>query len=823
MPHKPNKALRLAVPLILTLVGIGVAASVLISTQKPNPRSGDGSPAGREVALSESTAADTQPADAPPIDTPPTDAPLTDAPPTDGPPTPADEPEPAEPSADEPAGDTTGSQGTVFEDSDSSDEDEPGLAATDDEPALRWSARPAAQGPLTPIGSLDAAGPYSAQITFTPIGAGIATYRLAGEFQTVDDRTDARLGEDVPDAAHVEVQSLAALSLASGGTAQTPPFAALWLEVDGPKNRVFLTTAADGIASVWEEEEPGSFRAVIEDENGDEVLVVRRRFILDEGSYDVRVEQSVVNLTDTPRRVRLVQFGPIDLPPDRLTYGGDKRRFRIGYLLKPASDPTRGAVVTDGYLKRRESGFVLGKKGDNNRYTVDKQIWPNADSERREHELVWIGTTGRYFGVAVHPDFDPAALPKTGKAIRSIETVDRVMLDTADRLSPIVLRLASPSVELSGKDAAADFGYRFYAGPLSTSVIAEHPVADASGLEKLVVYNFGGPLAFCTLQSLTALLIGTLRTLHGFFGDYALAIIALVVVVRSLLHPITRWSQIRIQRSSKQMSDIKPEMDKLRERFKDDPQRLQQETANLWRENNINPAGCVVGMLPMFLQSFIWIALYATLFFAYELRHEPAFYGLFQTVTGGEWSFLADMASPDALVRLPESLHFDLPLMGTIRSFNVFPLIYAGVFFFQQKYLRPPTTGTLTPEQEQQQKIIQIMLPIMFPIIIYNAPSGLAVYMFFSASLNILENIWIRHDIKRKNLLEVPAKAAKPAKPRKPRKQGGFLARLEKLAEEQKRLQEEKLRQQYRQAGYKARNGPGGKKESAAERLRRKK
>jgi YidC/Oxa1 family membrane protein insertase len=198
-----------------------------------------------------------------------------------------------------------------------------------------------------------------------------------------------------------------------------------------------------------------------------------------------------------------------------------------------------------------------------------------------------------------------------------------------------------------------------------------------------------------------------MRGFHWLTGDWALAIIMLVLVVRTVLHPITRKAQISMLRFGKQMQKIAPKQQKLREKYKNDPKQMQSEIAKLMREEGVNPVG-MLGCLPMFMQTPVWIALYAMLGFAIELRHEPAFYGFFQFVTGNGWQFLADLSMADGFIPLGTSLHIPglSSFMGPITSINILPLLLGVVFFIQQKYLTPPTSATLTPEQESQQKLL---------------------------------------------------------------------------------------------------------------------
>ena len=125
---------------------------------------------------------------------------------------------------------------------------------------------------------------------------------------------------------------------------------------------------------------------------------------------------------------------------------------------------------------------------------------------------------------------------------------------------------------------------------------------------------------------------------------------------------------------------------------------------------------------------------------------------------------------------------FELPLVGRIDSFNLLPILLGVVFYIQQKYLTPPTAGAMTPEQEAQQRMMKIMMVVMFPIIMYPAPSGLALYFITNSTLGILESRWIRAHVEKSGMLEPDRLKRKP-------KEGGFMSRLKDLAEQQQRLQ----------------------------------
>jgi YidC/Oxa1 family membrane protein insertase len=222
-------------------------------------------------------------------------------------------------------------------------------------------------------------------------------------------------------------------------------------------------------------------------------------------------------------------------------------------------------------------------------------------------------------------------------------------------------------------------------------------------------------------------------------------------VVRALLHPIMKRSQIQMQRFGKSMAGLKPELDALQKRYRDEPTRLQQEQVRLYREKGISPAGCMGGMLPSFLQTPIWIALYAVLFFAFELRQSPAFFGFFQSFGG--WAFLGDLSLPDNFYPFERSYKF---IFLTISGINLLPLLMSVVFYVQQQYLTPQMPN-MSDEAKAQQKMMKWMMVILFPLFLYSAPSGLTLYIFTSTCFGIIEGKMVRRYIE-KNGLDNPVK-----------------------------------------------------------------
>jgi len=600
---------------------------------------------------------------------------------------------------------------------------------------LRARAWEAPQG-LTPIGSITD-GQHRALVEFTTYGAGVEAITLS-QYETA-------VGSGVP---YPVQQRVVKPANGSGATQTVASLAAVGVELRvGDSEPEFVDLRVSDGKTLWRETGVGSFEALIEDGTGRGVARIERRYELADGSLDIRVTQRLHNLTGDPLGVVWYQYGPVDLPADTGGYRIEVRRFRWGTLLPARQDPSRQFVHADRTLLSRQSAITKSTKPVHER----EPLWPPSSASGAGHEPVWFAMTNRYFAFIVHPLLDPAQVASGAgldKRFGLVEKVHGVVVGSQSGEGSLVAQFTSPTMEAPA-GGVLDLSFGAYAGPMLPRMLAGNPVQKALSLDDIVVYNIGGMCAMCTFEWLTHPLIWFLRFVHDYLlHDWALAIMMLVLVVRTVLHPVTRRSQIGIAKFSKQMGALAPKQKALQEKFKDDPKRLQQEMGKLMREQGVSFTGAL-GCLPMFLQTPVWIALYAMLYFAFELRHEPAFFGVFQALSGGRWEFLSDLAAPDHFIPFSSPVHIPLlsSLMGELHGFNILPIVLGVVFFIQQKYLTPPPTTAMTPEQQTQQKMMKVMMVVLFPLTIFNAPSGLSLYFITNSTLGILESRWIRSHI----------------------------------------------------------------------------
>ncbi len=463
--------------------------------------------------------------------------------------------------------------------------------------------------------------------------------------------------------------------------------------------------------------------------------------------------------------------------------------FITGHF-RPENPPKFGIYVDDSFIPR--SSLLKGSA----------IVWPNA-SLRAGSRLAWLAAENRYFALITH-----APVPPTAAVTADVPELEAVFPNLGYHVfdHDVDARLADPrrvAIELESAPLtvapgqAANLDLAVYAGPRQNALFEQAPY-NLLHFDKLIRYELG--CTWCTFQWLAKGLLGYLKALHWVVRDWGVAIIILVLTVRLILHPITKRAQTNMMKMSKQMSSLQPEVQKLKDKFKDKPTELNREMMKLYKDKGINPAN-VLGCAPMLLQTPIWIALYAMLYFAIELRHEPAFYGIFQTISNGSWHFLQDLSVSDNFIRFipPDQPAFKITWLPLIqpefRSINILPLAMAFVFYFQMKLTTPPPQN----EQQKQQQAIMKFMPFIFPVMLYSAPAGLTLYICCSTLAGIVDSYLVRKHVREQE-------EAGTLFDKKPIKPGGFRDKLNKRFEMAQQMAAEKQADLAKQKG----NAPGG-------------
>ena len=604
------------------------------------------------------------------------------------------------------------------------------------------------RGGASSIGSLDPER-ERLQIDFSSKSAGISKITFSNFWRTgaakrQADAHHAAIADGVSDPPPLPDESeryvldtSGMLYTESGAAVETPILAVRSLRIigwgDTPQDVLLF-------GDVWSEVEPGLFKSEIREEGTDQVVCsITRRFVLPEGRYEIALEQSVANESGQPLRVQWIQYGPGDLARDETTYLQDMRRFHFGYLMNSKRDPSQSHVLYSGMMLERRTAVEMAETYRED--PIDNMLWPTEASREDGYSLSWFGTTNRYFALCIHAPYDPPDSPS--KRLSAIETISPLGFGVDEEQNLETQLLGKLQYVDAGGSVDWDMG--LYAGPLERSVLDGVEPYVGLNMGGLILYLMSGCCTFCTFAWLADFMVIFLSFIHGYVFDWGISIIFLVILVRTLLHPITRKGQISMQKNAKAMGEMKPELDELKKRYANDPEKQRKEQMRLMQEKGMNPLGCGGAMLPMFLQMPIWIALYAVLFFAFELRQEWAFYGIFQSFDG--WAFMGDLSAPDNFIKFsgePYDLWF-----FQFTGINLLPLLMGLVFYFQQKYMTPPPSASMTEDQLRQQKMMKVMMLVLFPVMLYGAPSGLTLYILTSSIIGTLESRYIRGHIKK--------------------------------------------------------------------------
>jgi YidC/Oxa1 family membrane protein insertase len=242
--------------------------------------------------------------------------------------------------------------------------------------------------------------------------------------------------------------------------------------------------------------------------------------------------------------------------------------------------------------------------------------------------------------------------------------------------------------------------------------------------------NFDKAVDWGWFYFLTKPIFFALDWLNALLGNFGLAIMVFTVCVKALFFPLANYSY----RSMSKMKLLGPRMTALRQRYKDEPQRMQQEMMAMYRAEKVNPAS---GCLPMVVQIPVFFSLYKVIFVTIEMRQAP-FFG---------WIHDLSQIDPTNVFNLFGLIPFDPATISPFLHMGAWPLIMGITMFLQQK-MNPP------PPDPVQAKMFQFM-PIIFTFMMARFPAGLIIYWSWNNTLSIAQQ-WL---IQRRTRLTKPSLA----------------------------------------------------------------
>ena len=314
----------------------------------------------------------------------------------------------------------------------------------------------------------------------------------------------------------------------------------------------------------------------------------------------------------------------------------------------------------------------------------------------------WVGFTDKYWLTALIPN----QAQKSNFTMRSLGGIeDRYQADY----------LGAPQILSKGQTIS--YESHFFAGAKVLTMIDAYS-------EELAIPNFDLAIDFGWFYFMTKPFFYAINWLNSLLGNFGVAILAFTVFIRIVLYPLADKSY----RSMAKMRALSPKLTKMREQYKDDRQKLNQEMMALYRQEKVNPAA---GCLPILLQIPVFFALYKVLYVSIEMRHAP-FFG---------WIKDLSEVDPTSIFNLFGLLPYSTALIPDFLNIGLWPIAMGLSMFIQQK-LNPP------PPDPIQAKIFQWM-PIAFTFLLAGFPAGLVIYWTWNNTLSIIQQWYITRRIEK--------------------------------------------------------------------------
>ncbi|QGJ71376.1 Membrane protein insertase YidC [Planctomycetales bacterium 10988] len=481
--------------------------------------------------------------------------------------------------------------------------------------------------------------------------------------------------------------------------------------------------------------------------------------------YKVKLEVELENLKDETRLLSYRLDGPTGLP----TEGS-------WYAIKIWGGGVRDVVVRFADQSPQLVNCATIAQGE------QTEAWQGTPLE-------WIGVDAQYFAAILIPDHEDTGKPFLERSQAILAGPPREF----ERLSDTTVRVVPLSRPVAGNQSISD-SYNLFVGPKDPEILS--------------TYDLGSLLNYGWFAPIVNLLLWFLHFLNGYIGNYGLAIILMTICVRLLMHPLTRYQTMQMQKMQATQKKIQPQLKRLQDKYKNDPAALQQAQMALYREHNVINFGCLSGCMVVLLQMPIFFALFTALRGDIQLRQASLF--------GEGIRWCSNLAAPDMLFYwepyMPEFLTAPDGWISLGPYFNLLPLLSSILLWSQQRRMMTqmaPAADEKQAEMQQAQKQVMTMMTLFMGVLFFKFPAGLCLYFLTSTLWGMGErNLLPKPDPEE---LEDPKEVKTPGKtpatsnePAKPGLIGQLLKKVEDIQNEQakvKRAPGEKSRNKKRKKG----------------------
>ena len=415
-------------------------------------------------------------------------------------------------------------------------------------------------------------------------------------------------------------------------------------------------------------------------------LEVTRRYSLQKTAalddYQLRHETTFRNLTDAP------------LPLPRAV-------FNLGTAV-PLSEADTGIYLNVGYYNGEDADFVQ-------RDSLASAGWfssaPPPAYVDKPSAIQWASVKNQFFAMILSPD-------QPGNGVRIERVRINTVLPATDLHAYGVTAFAQFDLKPLAAGASTTFGANYFAGPkeykrFNNPDIFKHSeekvMQFSSGIGKIFFSGFFAPL-----------LLTILVWVQSFCSNWGVTIIITTLLLKIVFLPLT----LAASRSAKRMAKLQPHMTALREKYKDNPQKMQAETMRIFKENKVNPVG---GCIPVLITIPFFIGFFTMLQSASELRF-------------ASFLWVHDLSAPDTIYSFGA---VTLPLLGlTHLNVNIMPILMGATTIIQMRL-------TPTPSADPAQQTMFKLMPWIFMIFCYNFAAGLALYSTINGVFTIAQQMII--------------------------------------------------------------------------------
>ena len=405
---------------------------------------------------------------------------------------------------------------------------------------------------------------------------------------------------------------------------------------------------------------------------------ITKTFTFGEDPYQLKNSVNIENIGEKDLSLFYSYFLATGIGPYRTDKNSVREdATRAQYLIKGNGKSKillTGDIVKDNLFSRLFGSSSRGIKTNQMRYSV------------YEGEDKWVALNNRYFAIISSP-------AQSNNTV--FETMTFSKPSTNDYRNDFhIANLVSKHTIKSGSSITDN--YSVFMGPKVRRIFSKYYLEES--YESIFQESFLG----LNLRPLTYILDIILNALYNFTKSYAWAILLFTFLFKLVTFPLNHASY----KSMKKMQLVNPKIERIREQYKDNPEKLNAEIMAIYKKEKINPLG---GCLPMLLPFPLLIAFFYLMQSMVELRNTP-------------FLWITDLSSPDKLFVFPAGI----PILGGF-NFNLFPIVMAITSYLSMK-LQPSSSSGTSGAAAAQMKMMTTIFPLMMLFMFYNFASGLALY-----------------------------------------------------------------------------------------------